>query len=813
MRLRSILTLISALLFLQIYAQDRKTLNITRANKAPEIDGILNDEIWETAEIATNFIQFKPEMGITLSQSERTEVKMTFDDEAIYVSAYLYDNPNEIMKQLTARDNFGQSDFFTLILNPNNDAQNDTQFIVFSSGVQADAIASPSIGEDFSWNAVWDSAVKLHDDGWSLEMKIPYRTLRFDNQEVPTWGLQFHRHFRRFRSQYSWNPIDVTKGNVGLYHGQLKGLKGVEPPTRLILYPFTTGIVNSFDGNTQTDITFGMDVKYGITENFTLDATLVPDFSQAGFDNVVLNLGPFEQTFSEQRQFFTEGVDLFSKGGLFFSRRIGSAPTGELNLADNESANVPNEVKVLNAIKVSGRTKNGWGVGIFNAITEKTFGSIINEDTGVSRQAVVEPFTNYNILVVDKQFRGNSSLSLINTNVMREGSFRDANVTAARADIVNKKNTFRYVAEAKVSQVNYQNTDSELGTSTFLFLGKVAGNFRYSFDHSYADTKFEINDLGLQFRNNFNNFGADASYEIFKPKGKLNSYRVNAFVNYRMLANPGVFTQFNFGARYRASTIKLDAYGFRLNVEPGKQYDYFESRDGRRFIFENFVSTGGWISTNYNRVFAIDLRANAGALFEEGRDLFTYDFEVSPRVRFNDNFLMVYRLNFNHRNGDRGYATAVNDESIFGERNRQIVTNSISANYTFDPFNVLALTFRHYWDTVDYDYELFTLQDNGRLTTSSGFNRDNIGDDPNINFSTWNIDLSYSWQFAPGSFLTALYRNQLFNIDNTSASSFGDSLNALFDQQIQNTFSLRLQYFIDYNEVKKIIKKKNKSNS
>jgi hypothetical protein len=813
MQLRSISIILFFLFFLQTHAQEKKKLNITRTENAPKIDGILDDDIWATAEIATDFVQFTPEMGVKFPESQRTEVRMTYDDDAIYLAAYLYDDPKDIMKQLTARDNFGQTDFFNLVLNPNNDAQNDTQFIVFSSGVQADAIASPSIGEDYSWNAVWDSAVKINDDGWSLEMKIPYRTLRFANQDVPTWGIQFFRQFRRFRSQSSWNPIDITKGNVGLYHGELKGLDGIEPPTRLILYPFATGIVNSFDGETEAKATFGMDVKYGITENFTLDATLVPDFSQAGFDNVVLNLGPFEQTFSEQRQFFTEGVDLFSKGGLFFSRRIGSGPSGDVTLNDNETIDSPNEVKVLNALKISGRTKEGLGIGVFNAITETTNARITNEDTGESREAIIEPFTNYNILVIDKQFRGNSSISLINTNVLREGSFRDANVTAARADIINKKNTFRFIAEGKLSYVNYQNTDAEFGKSTFFFAGKVAGNFRYSFDHRFADTKYEINDLGLQFRNNFNNFGIDASYQIFEPKGKLNNYRINGFANYRRLANPGVFTGFNFGGGYRATTTKLDAFGFRLNLEPGKQNDYFESRDGRRFIYENFISTGGWVSSNYNRVFAIDVRANMGTLFEDGRDLFTYDFNISPRVRFSDHFLMVYRISFNHRNGDRGYATEVDDEPIFGERNRQIVTNTISANYTFDPFNVLALSFRHYWDTVDYDYDMFTLQDNGRLTTNSGFNRDNIGDDPNINFSTWNIDLSYSWQFAPGSFLTALYRNSLFNFDNLSQESYGQSLNQLFDQPIQNTFSLRLQYFIDYNDAKQLLQSKNKSNS
>lgn len=790
------------------FTQDKKTLNIKRADKAPKIDGILDDEAWVDSDIATGFVQFRPDMGPTLSENERTEVKMTFTDKAIYVAAYLYDDPEKVMKQLTSRDNFGQTDFFGVILNPNNDAQNDTEFFVFSSGQQADAILSPSLGEDFSWNAVWQSAVKHHDDGWSLEIEIPYRALRFDNQENPTWGLQLHRHFRRFRSQYSWNPIDVTKGNVGLYHGELKGLSGIKPPLRLNLYPFTTAIVDRYDGDTNSDLTFGMDLKYGITDNFTLDATLVPDFSQAGFDNVVLNLGPFEQTFSEQRQFFTEGIDLFSKGDLFFSRRVGNAPSGSLSLSENEVANIPDEVKVLNALKVSGRTKNGWGVGVFNAITETTKATVTDTITDTKRSEVVEPFTNYNILVVDKQFNGNSSVSLINTNVLREGSFRDANATALVADLVNKRNTYKIYTELKMSHVNYQNARPENGFSSFLYVGKVHGNLRYSFDHSFADTKYEINDLGLLFRNNYNHFGADISYQIFEPRGKLNNYRVNAFINYRRLVDPNVFTGLNFGGAYRATSRKLDSYGFRLNVEPGKQYDYFEARDGRPFIYENFFSTGGWISSNYNRTFAIDVYANINTLFEKERDYFTYDFGIEPRYRLNDHFLLTYGFNFDYRNGDRGYATEVDEQPIFGERNRQIMVNRLTANYTFNPFHVLALTFRHYWDTVKYDHDLFTLLDNGRLTTDTGFTVDNVGDDPNINFSTWNFDLSYSWQFAPGSFLTALYRNQLLSLGDDAKSSFPDSLNTLFNQPNQHTFSIRLQYFIDSNGLKSVFGKK-----
>jgi hypothetical protein len=789
-----------------VIAQNKKTLNITRAEKAPKIDGVLNESIWTNAEIATDFVQFRPEIGNLRDQSQRTEVKITFDDNAIYIGAHLYDNPDKIMKQLTSRDNFGQTDFFRVVLNPNNDSQNDTHFVVFSSGQQADAIANPSIGEDFSWNAVWKSAVNIVDNGWVVEIEIPYRTLRFTAQEIPTWGLQLHRQFRRERAQYSWNPIDPTQGNVGLYHGEIKGLDELKPPVRLNLYPFSTGVVNNFDGNTDTDLTFGMDVKYGLTDNFTLDATLVPDFSQAGFDNIVLNLGPFEQTFSEQRQFFTEGVDLFSKGGLFFSRRIGNGPSGELELNENEEAYVSNEVKVLNALKVSGRTKKGLGVGFFNAITEKTQATIKDTITGEKRSEVAEPFTNYNILVIDQQFNGNSAVSLINTNVTREGSFRDANATALVANLINKRNTYRINTELRMSNVNYQNSDLETGFSSSLLVGKVHGNLRYSFNHNYADTKYNINDLGLNLRNNQNDIGADVSYQTFEPNGKLNSFRINGFINYRRLVDPNVFSRFNIGGAYRASTRKLNAYGFRLNIEPGKQYNYFESRDGRAFIFENFVSTGGWISTNYNRIFAINLRANIGVLFEDGRDLFTYDFRISPRVRVSDNLLLSYGLRFDFKNGSRGYATNENDEPIFGERNRRRLTNTLSGNYNFNPFHSFSLRLRHYWDKVDYDNQLFTLLDSGRLTSNSGYTIDNVSDNPNINFSTWNMDLSYSWQFVQGSFLTLLYRNQLFKNDENIQDDFNESLNLLFNQPVQHTFSLRLQYFIDFNGIKSVFK-------
>ena len=732
--MKTIAGLIASFLFITtLTAQDKKILQISRAETAPKIDGIFDEEVWLNAQEAGGFVQFRPDMGASETEDNKTIVKMAYDDQAIYVAAYMYDDPELIAKQLASRDNFGQSDFFGFVVNPNNDAQNDTEFFVFASGTQADAIANPNIGEDFGWNAVWDSAVQINEDGWTVEMKIPYRCLRFDNKSLETWGLQFHRRFRRNEAQYAWNPIDVSKGNIGLYHGELKGLDNLEPPVRLAFYPFVSTVQTSFDGTNEGNYNAGMDLKYGITENFTLDATLIPDFSQARFDNVVLNLGPFEQTFSEQRQFFKEGVDLFNKGNLFFSRRVGSAPTGSANLGENEELiDSPNTVKVLNAVKVSGRTKKGLGLGIFNSITESTKATIRNTETGEIRKEEIEPFTNYNIMVVDQQFNGNSTIGLINTNVFRTGSFRDANVTGLISNISNKRNTYNIRADLKMSNVNLE-TGTETGYSSFFFIRKAHGKFRYSFDHSFADTKYDINDLGLQFRNNFNNFGVDASYRIFEPTEKWNRYAIGTYINYRRLADPSTFTGFGFGFWANGTTKKLLSMGANLNLNPGEQFDYFEPRrEGFFFITKNRVNVNGWFNTNRNKRLSVNGWTGIETFVDEERDYVNYWMGFAPRFLVNDKFSLSYMLAGDIYLGDRGYTQQVDDDIIFGDRDRVEIEQTFNTSFNFNAFNTLSLTLRHFWATVDYDQRLFSLLEDGTVTNSTGFTTDNVPNNPNI---------------------------------------------------------------------------------
>ncbi|WP_317130610.1 DUF5916 domain-containing protein [Bizionia gelidisalsuginis] len=808
-------------------AQAKKKYTITRASIAPKIDGILSDNIWQNAQIASDFIQFKPTLGKPDPENKRTEVKMAYDNTGIYISAYLYDVPEDMMRQFNQRDNFGQNDFFGVVFNPNNDAQNNTEFFVFPTGNQADAVERPNIGEDFGWNAVWESAVSVMPNGWIVEIKIPYRCLRFTKQENPTWGIQFHRHFKKTSEQSTWNPIDITTGSsIGLYNGELVGIQNIDPPTRLSFYPYASSLVSQFDGETDTDFAVGLDVKYGITENITLDATLIPDFSQAGFDNVQLNLGPFEQQFSEQRQFFTEGVDLFNKGDLFYSRRIGRNPSVYPDIDENEDiAEYPEKIQLLNAVKVSGRTKKGLGIGFFNAITKKTSVTINTSETKINpqsnleetiqskRKQVIEPLANYNIMVLDQQFNKNSSATIINTNVTRNGDFRDANVTALLLDLINKSNTYGVVGEAKMSLLNDVDGNKK-GYSSYLGFGKTSGEYRFNVSHNYADKDFDINDLGILNRNNYSNFSANASYRIFEPTETLNNLYIGVSGNYNNLSAPLTYTGANVGAEFNATTKTLHSFGMNFNWNIGKQYDFFEPRNGfdSFFLTENYAQSNFWISSNYNTFFSIDASAGYAKQFNADRYGFNnYWFSVGPRFKFNDKFLLVLDFEFDDYTNDRGYVTKADGNIIFGQRDRVDIETTISGNYNFNSFNAITLSFRNYLGTVTYENQLYNLQDTGRLQENPAYTKESIGYDPDINFNTWNLDLSYSWQFAPGSRLTALYRNSIFNLSEASQDDYFESLGKLFDENKRNTVSLKLVYFIDYNAIKTLLKKKSKT--
>ena len=827
-----IATLISAILFISngIYAQEvnknRKKINATRVDSPPKIDGILDDNAWKNTPIAKDFVMMRPNNGEAEPNTHKTEVKLVYDDEAIYVSAVMYaPDPSKIPAEFNNRDRIGNSDFFMMLINPNDDGQNPNMFVVTASGVQADSKVSTN-NEDFNWNAVWDSAIKMNEDNWSVEMKIPYRALRFANRPIQSWGFNFHRDVKNLNARYTWNHIDNTQGNWTQYDGLVENFKDITPPTRLSFYPYASTTVTSFDGDTDFDWSVGMDVKYGITENFTLDATLIPDFGQTAFDNVTLNLGPFEQQFSEQRQFFTEGTELFTKGRLFYSRRIGGNPidqfSGERNLIDdedftngrkvNEEITDYPDVKMLNAIKISGRTKKGLGIGFFNAITDKTEATITKTEQIIngtetiknvsSYKTVTSPLTNYNIIVFDQQFNQNSSVTLINTNVTRDGRFRDANATGLLWHVEDKGSNYNIDGSFKMTNITDDVDNPNTGYSFDTSIGKQSGNWRGEIGYNFENKDYNPNDLGILFSNNRQRIYGFLGYRLLKPKGIFNNYGVNFYYNVNFLHNPGTYTGTNGGLSFWSQTRSRFGFGGNLNFSTESK-DFFEPRQGTQSgIFFNRpqrLNVNHWGSTDYRKKFAIDYSWYYTFFRNNPRE--GYGFRVSPRYRFNNQFSLIYGFRFNKSNSDQGYVTTLdNDDIIFGQRDQSSYNNSLSGKYSFSTKSSLSLTFRHNWSKVPYQDQFYKLNtDNGLLEANP------YSDNHDVNFNSWNLDLNYVWQFAPGSQLIAFYRNSISNFNDNANQTFFNNLDSLFDEANRHTFSVRLVYFIDYNNLKNIL--------
>jgi hypothetical protein len=797
------LLLFSLTLFSQQENRIIKEIKAVRVNTPPKIDGKLNDEVWDNVPVAKDFVLFEPGNGDPEPDHMETEVKIIYDDNAIYIGGYMFTNePEKILKQLTERDNFGTTDVFGITINPNNDGQNEFWFLVTAAGVQIDAQVSPSNGQDLSWNEVWYSKVSMDDKGWYAEIKIPYSAIRFSEQDSHIWGFNVFRNMESRKELYSWNPIDKTKGESSMFTGILTGIENINPPVRLSFSPFATIIYGTYDGDSSTDHILGMDIKYGITDNFTLLATLIPDFSQVGFDDIELNLSPFEQRFEEQRQFFIEGADLLSKGDLFFSRRIGSRPSGYGRvweaLGENEDLEIinnPSEVDVINAVKVTGRTKKGLGLAFLNAITKKTEATIKNTVTEEEINVVTEPLANYNVIVVDQEFNKNSSIGITNTNVIRDGSFRDANVTALIFNLANKANSYKISGTGSMSNIKEDN-ETTSGYSSSLSFSKTKGHIIYNIRHSLMDGKYDKNDLGFQRRGNYNNIMANVNYRIFKPTKHFNEINIGMFLGYFRRFDPSVYTQNYVNIFARFTTKKQFAYGMRFGSNMGKAKDFFEPRTEGRFWLKNpetEVST--FISTDYRKKFALDFGINSS--WFNGNDEFGYGFEISPRYRLNDKLQVSYSLSYDKIKDELGYVTTLDDgEIIFGKRDNYEIENNISSSYNFNDRSSLTLVFRYYWSPVTYLDQYYKLQDDGTLEDTVYTNNHNL------NFNSWNLDLRYVWEFSRGSQLMVLYRNSILHIDRNSDQSFTDNISTLFDEPFGHSISVKFIYFLDYNNMR-----------
>jgi len=801
-------TLLSMNLMAQAVEKTVKKIPAVRTTQKIVIDGDLKDEAWQLAPIATDMVEWRPSYGKIEDYKNRTEIRILYDNSAIYVGGFCHQASNDsISSELVGRDVVGVNDFVGVLFDTYNDKINGFGYYVTPLGEQFDAKYS-SNGEDGSWSSVYETSAKIVPGGWVFEMRIPYSAIRFSNVKKQDWGINITRRNSKSGKQFMWSPTDPTiGGNFFAQFGLWTGVEDIKPPVRLSFSPYLSTYANHYPYNDPakknfaTSVNGGMDVKYGINQAFTLDMTLIPDFGQVQSDNQVLNLTPFEVKYNENRTFFTEGTELFGKGNLFYSRRIGGEPLhyndvdGQLKAGETVSRN-PQETSLINATKVSGRTSSGLGIGIFNAITNPQYATI--EYNGKeSRKIETDPLTNYNIIVFDQSLKHNSSVSLINTNVTRSGTDYDANVTAVLWDLYDKKNDWNLFGKIGESQLIgfLPGGKTQSGYTHNIGVNKTGGRFNMNFSQELADDKYNSNDMGYFTNNNFIDHYIWMGYKWIKPKSFYNRLNLNFNGYYSMRFKPLDYQNTRVNVNFNGQLKSLWYFGIFTTVFP-EGNDFYEPRvSGRVFKTPGRFIYGGWLESNYAKKYAASTELDitrSNKYKSNGIDLF-----FNHQFRFNKKLTISSRTNLSIYTNNLGFATTSADSVIFALRKRNTVENIFTVKYNFNNKMGLSLRTRHYWSMVD-NRQFFLLNRDGGISPISGTHNE-----ANYNVNYFNVDMVYTWQFALGSFINIVWKNAIGTFDQDINTGYFKNAGHTLDAPQLNSLSLRVIYFLDYLSVKK----------
>lgn len=801
--IRTFLSLIFINCALQSYAQNaqKKQLDVPELSEVNiDIDGHLNETEWALSATIETLDQYFPEPAAA-PDGVASDIRIFYTQEGIYFAGVLKDTRAPILSQLTPRDRVNaNTDWIHLIVNPFNDGANDFNFYLSAAGVQGDSRQTSDNDEDGSWNAVWWSAVVKEEHQWTFEIYIPYQVLRIPaggNGIAPAWGFNIKRSIRSDRTMYSWNPIDRNFRNESLQSGLLTGINVIEPPVRVSLRPNVTGgLQKSGDNAWRSTQAAGADIKIGLNKSFTLDMTLLPDFSQVAFDEQFVNFEAFEQQFDENRQFFTEGVNLFNKADLFYSRRIGGNPQNFTNANLDDLSNTTQQfTRMLNATKLTGTTDKNLSVGFLNAITAANY--LTGTDTlGNPVEILTEPLTNYNVTALDQRFGGNSSVGIINTNVTRsntDGSTRDANVTALTTNL-NFFNNSHFFNGAFARSSIYDTDANYAGNAMAWEMGKQTGAWRWEHGLELITPDFDPNDLGFQRRGNKFHQNFRISHNLLAPNNWFLRRRHRLGVQYNRLYDPSAFERFHVEYSFFGLTNDFIAFGYNVEARP-EEVDFYDARVwGRYRINPASFWHNAWVSTDFRKPLAFELRGGQWWWADWGARGRYGEAEIIGRI--SDQFNL--RANFEFGNNHQiGWAQTLSEDSVgMALRHRRNFEQTLRGQYLFGPNSYITLDIRHSWNRIQNE-SLFHLKEDGRLSPSTAYT------DPDLRINFFNVDLKYVLWFAPGRELNILYRASLANSDDAVALGYFENIERLSALPADNFFSLRLVYFLDYAQIMK----------
>lgn len=548
-----------------------------RASEQIKIDGVLSEAIWTKQQGISDFIQREPDEGREATQ--KTEVFIAFDDEALYVAAKLYDSsPDSIVARLSRRDVETNDDVFGIFIDPHYDRRSGYYFGVSAAGTQFDGVLFNDRWDDESWDGVWESSVRITDEGWVCEMRIPFSQLRFNNNPRHVWGVNFRRDIAR-RNEIDY-LVFIPKNEqtfVSRFY-DLIGIDDIKSTNKLEILPYVVGKAeylqhtngDPFNDGSRYLPGLGTDFKMSIGSNLKLNAAINPDFGQVEIDPAVINLSDVETYFSEKRPFFTEGSTIFNFGqggatnywgfnwgnpNFFYSRRIGRVPQG--SLPTNDYSDAPLGTHMLGAAKLTGKVFENWNFGTIQAITQREFAEI--QLDGKRSKAEIEPLTYYGVVRAQKEFNdGRQGLggiatltsrsfsddllrSEINKDAITAGidgwTFLDSsktwvfagavgysNITASKERLIDLQKSSRHYfqrPDAKEFRLD-SNATSLTGYAGRFVLNKQKGNFFFNSAFGFISPGFDVNDIGFLYRADMLNMHVGAGYFWSDP---TESYR------------------------------------------------------------------------------------------------------------------------------------------------------------------------------------------------------------------------------------------------------------------------------------------------
>jgi len=453
---------------------------------------------------------------------------------------------------------------------------------------------------------------------------------------------------------------------------------------------------------------------------------------------------------------------------------------------------------LINATKLSGKTNKGTGIGIFNAMTSNTY-ALVKDSSGNEEKILTQPFTNYNMMIFDQALKNNSSISFYNTSVYKGKNEKTANVTGIRWHFRDKSNLFGFEGHTNISQMYCFNQKTDLGFNLAAAAGKISGNFQFAYSIDILSNTYDPNDLGFLQNNNESEHNLEVEYNFYKPFWKLLNWYNEFDIWYKSLYLPREFTQFGFNFETRATFKNHLTVGGSAGAYPVDQHDYFEPRvEGWYWAEPAYAWANFFYSPDYRKKFIVDF--NLGTQNSNKYKSNEYWISIKPRYRVNDKLTIQPKFKLFLDYNDLGYVTdSINNSQpviIFGKRDITNIENTLTMSFIFNNKSGLSFRLRHYWLKAIYS-GYYNLESNGSLEP-------NLYNEPNnFTFNAFNIDMVYTWTFAPGSELSLVWKNAIYTSSDIVSESYFDNFQNTLDSPATNSFSVKFMYYLDYQQIRK----------